>query len=378
MGIARRRTRRPVGAWSAALLLWVSGAAALQAHGGQEPDPRSGPDLYLAACAACHGADGRGLPQAVVGFETPLPDFSDCSFATPEPDADWIAVVHQGGPVRAFDPMMPAFGEALVESDLARILGHIRGFCTNRAWPPGELNLPRALVTEKAFPENEAVLTTVISDGGERAVGTEWLYERRLGARSQVEVAVPLELQRNPSGGWRSGLGDVAVAVKRALFHSLDTGSILSAAAEVVFPTGREEEGLGRGVTIFEPFAAFGQMLPSDGFLQLQVGLELPADGGRAAKEAFWRAAIGKSFFQGRFGRSWSPMIELLGARALGGEAETSWDIVPQVQVTLSKRQHVMLSGGARIPVTETTRSTQVIAYLLWDWFDGGLFDGWR
>ena len=365
-------------AWSAALLLWLSGAAALRADGGQEPDARSGPELYVAACAACHGADGKGMPQAVVGYETPLPDFSDCSFATSEPDADWIAIVHQGGPVRAFDPMMPAFGEALVESDMERIVGHIRGFCTNRAWPPGELNLPRALVTEKAFPENEAVLTTVLSGGGEGAVGTEWLYERRLGARNQFEIAVPLELQQDAAGGWRRGLGDVAAAVKHALFHSLDTGSILSAAAEVVFPTGRPEEGLGSGVTIFEPFAAFGQVLPADGFFQLQVGLELPADADRAAKEAFWRAAIGKSFFQGRFGRTWSPMIELLGARELGGGVETSWDIVPQVQVTLSKRQHVMLSGGARIPVTETTRSTQVIAYLLWDWFDGGLLDGWR
>ena len=30
------------------------------------------------------------------------------------------------------------------------------------------------------------------------------------------------------------------------------------------------------------------------------------------------------------------------------------------------------------LPATETAgRDTQVVMYLLWDWFDGGFFDGW-
>jgi hypothetical protein len=53
----------------------------------------------FSACAACHGTDGRGTPQSTVGFDTPIPDFTDCSFATPEPDADWLAVMHDGGPL---------------------------------------------------------------------------------------------------------------------------------------------------------------------------------------------------------------------------------------------------------------------------------------
>jgi hypothetical protein len=55
------------------------------------------------------------------------------------------------------------------------------------------------------------------------------------------------------------------------------------------------------------------------------------------------------------------------------------WDVAPQLQVTLSRRQHVMVSGGLRIPVTQRDeRHTQVVAYFLWDWFDGGLWrDGW-
>jgi hypothetical protein len=37
-----------------------------------------------------------------------------------------------------------------------------------------------------------------------------------------------------------------------------------------------------------------------------------------------------------------------------------------------------MINVGVRFPVNERRgRSTQLITYFLWDWFDGGLFDGW-
>ena len=54
----------------------------------------SGRELYLSACAACHGADGRGLPVTALGFDTPVPDFTDCSFATPEADPDTTTGPH--------------------------------------------------------------------------------------------------------------------------------------------------------------------------------------------------------------------------------------------------------------------------------------------
>lgn len=41
-------------------------------------DGQSGEDLYKDACLACHGQDGRGAPQSIVGFDIPLPDFADC------------------------------------------------------------------------------------------------------------------------------------------------------------------------------------------------------------------------------------------------------------------------------------------------------------
>jgi hypothetical protein len=273
---------------------------------------------------------------------------------------------------------MPAFGDAMTDAELQRVLNYVRGFCTNRAWPRGELNLPRPLVTEKAFPENEAVLTTTVNTTGTGHVGNEFLYEHRLGSRTQYELVVPLLVQEGAGGGWDRGLGDVAVAVKHVLMHSLDRGFILSAAGEIILPTGKESTGLGSGVTVFEPFIAFGQLLPADSFLQFQAGLELPFDTAKAGREVFWRAVAGKSVSQGRFGRSWSPMVELIAARDLEEGATTHWDLVPQMQVTLNKRQHLMINAGVRVPLNDRTgRTTQLITYFLWDWFDGGLRDGW-
>jgi hypothetical protein len=359
-------------------LLLVGGASIRLAAQGPLPSPRTGEDVYRAACATCHGPDGRGSPKSVVGFDIALPDFSDCAFATAEPDPDWSAVVHEGGPVRGLDRHMPAFGDALSPEDIALAVGHLRTFCKQRAWPRGDLNLPRAFFTEKAFPENESVWATTITRRGERSVGNELIYERRLGARNQIEVNAPVSFQQNAAGQWNRGLGDVAFAFKRTLYASMRTGGIGAAGLEVILPTGKEELGLGNGDTIVEPFAMWGQILPRNSFLQLHGGAELPSDSTKGVREAYLRTAAGTTFAQNRgFGRAWSPQIEVLWARPQGGASE--WDVVPQVQVTLSKLQHVMVAAGLRIPVTQREeRPRQGLIYLVWDWFDGGFFEFWK
>ena len=339
---------------------------------------QSGRELYNGACAACHASDGTGNPISTVGFDVSLPDFTDCRFASREPDGDWLAVVHQGGPVRVFDRMMPAFGEVLTEGEILSAISHIRTFCEDKSWPPGELNLPRPLVTEKAFPEDEAVLTVTTATEGNGAVTPELVYERRFGSRNQIEIKVPFSFKGRDGGHRHGGIGDLALGYKRNLFYSLETGSIFSAATEVILPSGNEERGFGQGVTIFEPFVAFGQMFPSDGFLHFQAGFEIPADRDRT-DAAFWHTAVGKTVAgDDGWGRSWSPMVELLGARNLEDGAAIQWDIVPQVQFSLSTRQHILMNVGVRLPLTETvSRRTEVMLYVLWDWFDGGLFSGW-
>jgi mono/diheme cytochrome c family protein len=125
---------------AAVLAIAASSGLLAQATGH---DGKNGADLYRDACIACHGQDGRGMPQSVTSFELPLPDFTDCNFATREPNPDWLAIMHEGGPARAFDRKMPAFGQVLTQDELEQTLGYVRGFCPNRSWPPGDLNLPR-------------------------------------------------------------------------------------------------------------------------------------------------------------------------------------------------------------------------------------------
>ncbi len=363
---------RPI--FAIALFFFVTDLGAQETRTKPE---RTGKQLFEAACAACHGADGRGAPVSTVGFDIPLPDFTDCSFASREAAEDWFAIAHEGGPVRAFDRMMPSFGEALTEDEIRRTVAHAQTFCDDDSWPRGELNLPRPLVTEKAFPEDEAVLTVQAAAEGSGALSPKFIYEKRFGPRNQIELAIPFSFAGRPQGGWIGGVGDLVFAFKRAMVHSLDKGSIFSLGGEAIFPTGNKDKGLGGGRTVFEPFALFGQILPGNGFLQLHGGFELPADR-RRTDEAFWRAAVGRSFTQGPYGRMWSPMIEILGARDLEPGARNEWDLVPQVQVSLSKRQHILFNAGVRLPVTDAQpRTAQLMFYVIWDWFDGGLFSGW-
>lgn len=334
--------------------------------------------LYEQACASCHGVDGKGRSLREVAFSTPLPDFSDCEFASREPDADWFAVVHEGGPVRAFDRLMPAFGEALSDQEIDSVLTHVRTFCDNKDWPRGEFNLPRPLFTEKAYPEDEAVATMDINLGDEGAVVTELLYEKRFGSRSMIEVAVPVGWRESAvDGDWEPGVGNIALGLKHTLFHDLGRGTIISVGGEVLLPAVDHDKGFGRDTTIIEPFVTWGQLLPQDYFFQAHAFAELPTDSA-FDDEAGLRLAFGRSFSDGRFGRSWSPMLETLLSRDLVGGAETNIDLVPQVQVSLNTRQHILFNIGVRTPVNNReSRDAQLVFYVLWDWFDGGLFDGW-
>ena len=44
----------------------------------------------------------------------------------------------------------------------------------------------------------------------------------------------------------------------------------------------------------------------------------------------------------------------------------------------MSKRMHILGNIGVRIPANNTVgRQKQVMFYVLWDWVDGGLKEGW-
>ncbi len=376
-----------------------TGAQLPRAVNGEDLANSSGLDTYAASCANCHGLDGTGADPALLAFEEEMPDFTDCDFAAREPDGDWIAVAHEGGPVRGFSEMMPAFRGALTEEQLTRVMGYVRTLCTDDEWPRGELNLPRPLLTEKAYPEDEWVVEMGVDLEGDGSVAGAYVYEHRFGPRSQLEIVVPYGWRAGDaaehdasasSEGWRHGLGDVVVGVKHALHHDLDAGSIFSVGGEVILSTGDEHAGLGAPGNALEAFASYGQILPRDAFLQAQAGIETPLyeDG---AHEAFGRVVLGASFTEGDWGRTWSPMLEMQTKREFGSTSHTWFDLVPQVQVSLNTRQHVLANFGLSVPLGgdsngdaheghdhhEAARSVRLLMYVLLDWFDGGFFEGW-
>jgi hypothetical protein len=367
-------------AWSVLFLVATSigGGRCALAQG-----PLSGRQIFADNCMACHGVDGTGAPSSTVGFDVPLPDFTDPSFSSREPEADWVKVAQEGGPARAFSEIMPAFGDALSEAELLAAVRYIKGFSGKHRWPAGELNLPKPMVTTKAFPEDEMVFSTGYQPEGLGKLSNKYVYERRIGALDQVELIVPFgwaEQLDSATGAtpWESSLGDVGVAWKRVLLHTLQSGSILSVGGELFLPTGDEDRGFGAGTPVFEPYLAYGQLLPDEYFVQAQIGYVAPFDSEKKEDKAFWRGVVGRTFFSGLYDRAWAPMVELLGSKEFVSSANTEWDVIPQFQVSLSTRQHVRLGVGARLPLNDTdVRKPEYMIYLLWDWFDGGFFEGW-
>jgi mono/diheme cytochrome c family protein len=362
-----------------AALLCISGRLMAQGSSSRLPLD-TGEQIYKSACVACHGPDGRGTPTSISGFQQPrtFPDFTRCDQTTPEENVNWKAVIVYGGPARGFSQIMPSFGEALSFAQIDQVVKYLRSFCHDQRWPRGELNLPRAIVTEKAYPEDEAVVSTAVNATGAPGVMTHMIHEERFGMNNQIEIDVPLTFQ-DQNHNWYGGVGDTTFGVKRVMFSSLQSGSILSLQGSLIVPSGNRSRGFGTGTTTFETFAAFDQLFRTNTFIQTQFGVDLPRHTQIAPQSIFFNTALGQSFAgEHGMGRLWSPMVEFLAARDLIDRAKTNWDLLPQMQVTISRRQHIRGDLGVRIPVNNTSgRPVQLMFYLLWDWQDGRLNEGW-
>lgn len=367
---------------SSAILILFAGTVVLfsQTIKQRSHDVKNGERIYKSGCITCHGADGTGAPQTLTEFKRPdtFPDFTRCEQTTPEPNSAWKDVIVNGGRARAFSEIMPAFGQLLTSDQIDDLIAYMRTFCRNNHWARGELNLPRALITEKAFPEDEEVISTAVNANGAAGVTTDIIHEQRFGVHNQIEVDVPLQFQ-NQNQTWYGGVGDTTLGVKREMWSSLRSGSILSLFGGVIVPSGNKNRGFGTGTTTFETFAAYDQLFPTNTFIQFQAGANLPRHTDVAPQTVYWRTALGQSFAADHgLGRLWSPMVEFVADRDLMSGAKTRWNIVPEMQVTISPRQHIRANVGFSQPFANSTgQQKRVVFYLLWDWADGKLLQGW-
>jgi mono/diheme cytochrome c family protein len=360
---------------AAGVLLASSTAVALRGLGQQTDSTRTRldpPRLYEQACAACHGADGKG--SLTWEGEDPVPDLSDCLGNTAEPAEHWETVVRLGGPSRGLSPSMPAYGEALDPEEIRGLVAHLRTFC--RGWeryPPGDLNFRRPLETGKAYPEQEVVLKPEFARGsGESASGIELTYENRLGRAFQYEVTLPVlfDSVETPS---EAGIGDIELEAKQVLSFSLERAQILSAGLGLLLPTGSRERGLGDGAMVFEPFVAYGQAWDRT-FVQARAAFEISANTDRRDSELALQLALSRALGPPRV--AWVPAIELLASVNLA-TGQDEWSTILEVSKALNPLGHVIAAAGLRLPLTEGREDYRVVAYLLWDFGDGPFWFGW-
>jgi hypothetical protein len=109
------------------------------------------------------------------------------------------------------------------------------------------------------------------------------------------------------------------------------------------------------------------------------MGADLPRHPDITPQSLFWYTTLGQTLAPDhRLGRQWSPMVEFLATRDLQDGARTDWDVMPEMQVTVSPRQHIRMDVGVRTPFTNTAgRTPQVYFYVLWDWAEGHFWNGW-
>lgn len=363
--------------------LWT----AAKAQTAKELHLETGEEIFQGTCAGCHGPDGKGQQQHILGFEPPatFPDFTDCSGSSRESNTQWSAVIHQGGTARSFSTIMPSFGPkenpALTDDEIKKVIGYLRTFCTeDPKWPSGDFNTPRPMFTEKAFPEDELITYNTVNLTGTAGYNNNLIIEKRLGAITNIEIRFRGNFTKQAAGGWLGDVGDTSFEFKRSLLVNNKKGTLLGWGNEITVATGNPKLG-GNGVHRYEQFLTLTQLLPKRAYFLVQAGGEVSIfHRHQSPAEVYTRSAIGKTFLADRtMGRAFSLTNEFVAIRKFGPQQAWTLDVVPQAQITVSKRQHMRLGMGVNIPaVNVQSRSTQLVFYWLWDTFDGGFFEGWK
>jgi hypothetical protein len=269
---------------------------------------------------------------------------------------------------------MPAFEGAYTDDEIGAIVDFIRTFCPDHdRYPPGDLNFRRLLKTGKAFPEQEVVLrASHRPEDAAQETELELLYENRLGKTIQFELVLPLRTATSVPGEG-TGIGDVELEAKKAVYWSRERRAILSLGLGLGLPTGSEERGLGSGTVTLAPFLALGKAWGRTLF-QLNGGAEIPADSAKADPEL--RYAIGLSHALGPVTTAFAPALELVGVYNTKTH-EHEYAVWGELSKPLNKLGHVIASVGVQAPIRPKDATWKLEFYLLWDFGDGPLWVGW-
>ena len=337
-------------------------------------DLARGEEIYLSNCASCHGATGQPDPESplVKSLGVVPANFSDQLFNSREPDSDWKIVVAHGGPALGFSEMMPAFDGALTESDIDAVVTYIKtGLVGEHDYPDGELNLFLALRTKKAFPEDEWVWKQRYTDqDGDNAWKNTLEYEFRIGKRAQGVMEVTHEVK-----GSNSKFGHLEPGFKYVLKDDRKTGFILTAAAQLGVPLNRDANWE------FLPYLAMGKVLSDDFTFQGSSRLKLDLDNSDNSSAEFAGVV---HWTHTNWPRHVFPGLEVVAevpfTRGSGDARKSAMQlsVLPQARIGLNKRGNIALNAGVELPVNDRDRyDWRGYVFFIWDFADGGLFEGW-
>jgi mono/diheme cytochrome c family protein len=332
-------------------------------------DLEAGRRTYESACALCHGPAGRPDPaNPVVQALDPQPaDLSDPLFNSREAAEDWQIVVTHGGPALGLSAAMPAQGGALPAADIANVVAYAKTLAPgSERYPPGEMNFFLPVRTKKAFPEDEIVWKSRVTDHeGDNVWRNVIEIEKRFGKRSMAVLEVIHE-----DDGTDSEITEVELGAKTVLHWNPAQRSILSGALVVAIPTDSDasEEII--------PYLAYGQQLSERATFQSSARVIVPVDdtGDGEVELAgivhyLWTAERRAAF----------PALEVTATVPFdsGDEDAVQWTVVPQVRLGLTRGGHVALNAGIEFPLSDQSYETRYHLVVLWDFADGSLFKGW-
>jgi mono/diheme cytochrome c family protein len=348
----------------------VASLGCLSSGRTEAADLEAGRKTYETICAACHGPAGRpDLSSPAVQSLDPRPaDLSDPLFNSREPLADWHTVVTHGGTALGLSAAMPAQAGTLTEEQIRDVVAYAKTLAPgSEAYPPGDLNFFLPIRTKKAFPEDEVVWKSRLTEQeGDNVWRNVLEIEKRFGKRSMAVLEVVHE-----DDGTDSEITEVEIGAKHVLHWNVERQAILSGAVVVAIPTDSDES------EEIIPYLAWGRRLSERATVQTSTRLILPVDD--VDQGEFELAGIMHYVWAGR-AQAIFPALEFTATMPFDrddDEDSVQWTLLPQARIGLTRGGHVALNVGVEFPLSDQDYNTRYHLNLLWDFADGSFFKGW-
>jgi mono/diheme cytochrome c family protein len=114
----------------AAIGAFTGGLAMLLDTPRPQAGATKGEALYLALCATCHGADGKGSWRAALFLVRPGDLANPVTMGQRSDKYLFDLIKHGGAPIGR--PGMPAFGSTLTDEEIAEVVRYARGLARPR------------------------------------------------------------------------------------------------------------------------------------------------------------------------------------------------------------------------------------------------------